>query len=48
MQICRKKYLMNKKIIIDDKKIKDEILSLKKNNNEFKFPKIFWSIRKNI
>ena len=39
---------MNKKINIDDKKIKDEILNLKKNTNEFKFSKIFWSIRKNI
>ena len=39
MQICRKKYLMNKKINIEDKKIKDEILSLKKTLMNLNFQK---------
>ena len=39
MQICRKKYLMNKKINIDNKKIKDEILDLKKTLMNLNFQK---------
>ena len=39
MQICRKKYLMNKKINIDHKKIKDEILNLKKTIMNLNFQK---------
>ena len=39
MQICRKKYLMNKKINIEDKKIEDEILSLKKTLMNLNFQK---------
>ena len=39
MQICRKKYLMNKKINNDHKKIKDEILNLKKTIMNLNFQK---------
>ena len=40
MQICRKKYIMDKKIKnIDLKKIKVEILSLRKNLLNLKFQK---------
>ena len=34
---------MSKKINIDNKKIQDEILNLKKTLFKFKFSKIFWS-----
>ncbi len=46
MQVCRKKYIMNKKIKSNNKKIQEEIINLKKTLLNLNFQKFSGQLEK--